>query len=243
MGHTAGLSLAGASLRRPKTTRRLLGALAERPDIWVALISGRGLRDLKGKVRLQGLCYVGNHGLELEDPQLRHVNPLARRCRPLLGRIGRRLEATLKPIQGAWVEDKGPTLSVHYRQVPDDRALLVRDGFHEVLRPYLEKGAVRVTTGKRVFEVRPPVRWTKGTVVNWLIQRRAAVKGEVSMVPVYIGDDQTDEDTFEALGRRGITVTVGKTNPLTCARYRVENPREVQKFLRLVLRLRRRVAP
>ncbi len=217
--------------------RRLLRRLAKLPGVWVAVVSGRALEDLQRMVRLGGLCYVGNHGLELEGTKMRYVNPAARRCQPVLRRIAAALRLRLRPIKGAWVEDKGLTLSVHYRRVDPAEKILVRNGLNEVVRPYQEKGQVRVTQGKEVFEVRPPVRWNKGTMVRWLLARREAMTG-AEVLPVYVGDDVTDEDAFEALGRRGITVAVGAAGPLTEAAYAVKSPADVKQFLALIVKAR-----
>jgi len=218
-------------------SRRLLQSLSKQRGIWIALVSGRALKEIQRLVGLKGLCYVGNHGLELAGPKIRHVNPTARKSRPVLKQIARRLEERLRPIAGAWVEDKGFTLTVHYRQVKPGKKLLVRSAFHEVVRPYEEEGQVRITAGKEVFEVRPPVPWTKGTVVTWLLARREAAARGGPVLPVVIGDDLTDEDAFKALGKRGITVAVGSSNPLTLARYRAASHSQVLKFLQRLLQV------
>jgi len=220
--------------RLPAETRRLLLSLSRQRGIWIALVSGRALKEIRRLVGLKGLCYVGNHGLELAGPKIRHVNPMARKSRPVLKRIAVSLRTELKKIPGAWVEDKGLTLAVHYRQVNPRKKLLVRSLFHEVVRPYGKKRQVRITEGKEVFEVRPPVRWTKGTAVTWLLARRRTLsRGPV--LPVVIGDDLTDEDAFKALGNRGITVAVGPSNPRTRARYGVASHLQVLSFLRRLL--------
>jgi len=219
--------------RLSATTRRLLGELSRQQRIWVAVVSGRSLKELRRRVGVQGLCYVGNHGLELAGPKIRHINPMARKSRPIIKKIAASLRKELKKIPGAWVEDKGLTLSVHYRQAEPVKKLLARRRFHEVVRPYAEKKQVRLTAGKEVLEVRPPVRWTKGSVVSWLLARRRALsRGPV--LPVYIGDDLTDEDAFRAIGKRGVTVRVGAGNPRTRARYRVRSPAEAARFLEII---------
>lgn len=216
---------------------QLLRRLAALPGVWVALVSGRALEELRRMVKIGGLCYVGNHGLELKGPRMRYVNPAARRCRPALRRIAAELRPQVRRINGAWLEDKGLTLTVHYRRVDPAEKILVRNGFYGVVRPYQEKGQVRVTAGKEVLEVRPPVRWDKGTMVRWLLARREAVTG-AEVLPVYVGDDVTDEDAFGALGRRGITVAVGPASPLTEAVYVVKSPSEVKRFLALIVSAR-----
>lgn len=218
--------------------RQLLRKLAAQPGIWVALVSGRELGELRRMVRLPRLCYVGNHGLELHGPKMRYLNPVARRSRPVMRRIAGALRSEIRGVKGAWVEDKGLSLSAHFRGVEPAEKILVRNGFYRVVRPYQEKGRVCVTSGKEVFEVRPPVRWDKGRMVRWLLARREAMTGQ-EVLPAYVGDDLTDEDAFEALGRRGITVAVGPGTPLTRAGYVVRSPLEVKRLLELILEARR----
>jgi len=225
----------------PEKKRRLLDQLSRMPDVEVAVISGRALGDLKKMVRLNRLCYVGNHGLELESPGFRYVNPVAAQCRPFMREMARRLSDVLRPIRGVWVEDKRYTLSVHCRSVPKEDEVLVKNGFYEVIRPYQEKRQARVTVGKHVFEVRPPVRWDKGTIVNWLLTRRLArMDGPKTFLLFYLGDDQTDEDAFETLRDRGITVRVGASSILTSARYAVRSPQDVERLLKMMLERRKK---
>lgn len=223
----------------PEPTRRLLRELNAQPGIWTAIVSGRSLEDVRRMVKVDTICYVGNHGLELQGPEMSHVNPLAKKSRPLMEEIARKLQAGIRRVPGAWVEKKGLTLSVHSREVlPTDR-LLVRNRFHAVLRPYQIKKQVRVTSGKEVFEVRPPVHWTKGTMVKWLLARRAGLSSKGTVLPVYIGDDTTDEDAFEAVGNKGITVLVGRSNLLSLAGYRVAAPADAVRFLKKLLEAKR----
>lgn len=228
--------------RLSQELRERLKKLSRLPGVWVALVSGRALQDLKQTVSVAGLFYVGNHGLEVQGPGLRHVNPAARKSRPVLRRIKQFLQKGLRPLPGAWVEDKGLTLSVHYRQVkPEDHSRVERL-VYEIAAPFLLKRQIRVTTGKMVCEVRPPVHWTKGTVVAWLLARESALSKGQKLLPLYAGDDLTDEDAFKALQGRGITIAVGRASPLTLARYRVGSPREISRLLREILEIRQETA-
>lgn len=227
--------------RLAEGTRRLLRRLSVEEGVWVAVVSGRALGDVRRRVGVNRICAVGNHGLELEGPELRYVNPTAKKCRPVLRRIARRLKQAVTALPGVWVEDKGFTLTLHFRQATPAGKKLARGVFQGVVRPYREKKQIRITAGKEVFEVRPPVRWTKGTAVRWLLARREALSHE-PVLPVYIGDDLTDEDAFRALGKRGISVVVGAGNPFTRAQYRVRSPAEVVSFLRRLLLISERGA-
>lgn len=221
-------------------TRRLLGRLAQEPGVWVALVSGRALRDLARMVRVRALYYVGNHGLEVAGPRLRYVNPIAQRRRPLMARLVGELGEAVQAFPGAWVEDKGLTLTVHYRGVAPAAIPPLQASVDEVIRPFRAQQSCVVTEGKCVIEIRPPVQWTKGTIVRWLVVRLAALSATGPVLPVYVGDDATDEDAFQALRGDGITIAVGPDDRPTAAHYRVASPAEVRRFLRRVCTLRRR---
>lgn len=216
----------------PADTKRLLQRLVSLPGLWIALVSGRALRDLKRMVGVRGLYYIGNHGLELQGPHLRYVNPVAQARRPLLKRIAGKLRAALQPIPGAWVEEKGFTFSVHWRAVPRS----AQRTFHQLLKaltaPYLKPGGIRLTRGKRVVEIRPAVDWDKGIVVDWLLKRLAGRDASTRHWITYLGDDQTDEDAFRVVNRLGGTsVFVGDPRRRTGARYWLKDPQAVHSWL------------
>lgn len=213
-------------------TKQLLTKLASRPNISVALISGRALRDLKALVGVAGLYYAGNHGLELQGPKLRYVHPIARKSRPLLRQIARSLKTALRPIPGAWVEEKGLTLSLHWRQIPRSAQDRFKRLVAERLVTYTTHGAIRVTRGKRVIEVRPPVAWNKGDALVWLLRRTSRSPAPTRHFMIYFGDDQTDEDAFRVVNRLGgVTVVVGSPTHRTTAQYRIKDCREVEVWL------------
>lgn len=225
-------------VRRPEkallspSTGKLLEKLRADPRYTLAVISGRSLRDVRKLVGLRGIVYAGNHGLELAGPKIRYINPHAKRARPLLARIARRLRRELGAVPGAAVENKGLTLTIHFRGVKAGERQLVGMIFDGITRPYRRKRKIRVARGKCVFEVRPPVKWNKGTMVLWILKRTEAIRKGEEILPVYLGDDLTDEDAFQALSGRGITVLVGDPNPLSRAGYRLSGVREVRTFLR-----------
>ena len=214
------------------TTRRLLDKLSHEPRYIVCIVSGRSLKDVKKLVGLEGLIYAGNHGLELEVPRLRFVIPRASETKPLLKRIADKLGSELRDIPGSSVEDKGLSLSVHFRCVRRGDLQRVKLIFEEITRPYLLRGEIRIAGGKKVFEVRPPISWNKGKVVTWLLKRPAIMGKTEITLPIYVGDDLTDEDAFRALLGTGITVYVGRPNTSSKAEYYLANVREVKSFLR-----------
>ena len=102
----------------PSEVKRHLERLRDLPGVYLAIISGRSLEDVWGKVGVSGITYVGNHGLEIEKPVGRHKKILSPVRKRELKRITQDLQNSLKEIPGILFEEKGPILSVHYRNVP-----------------------------------------------------------------------------------------------------------------------------
>ena len=214
----------------PEGTRALVARLAARPDTYVAVISGRGLEDIRARVGLEGVYYAGNHGLEIEGPGLRQVHEGALEALPQIAACAAELRARLAGVEGVILEDKGITLSVHYRLVSDEEEVArVR---REVLATCGDRAGLRITTGKRVLEVRPAVDWDKGQAIRFLVE---ALGLETTRAPVvFFGDDLTDEDAFRALRGRGdgvLVATAEEVRPDTAATALVESTEEVLELL------------
>lgn len=208
-------------------TRELLGALARK--FKVAVISGRRLQELKKLVSLGKIYYAGNHGLEISGPGGSFVLPQVARVRPTVSRICRELQNGLEGIAGTIVENKGLTASLHYRNVAPGEVARVKKIFDSIVRPYVDSGSVRITKGSRVWEIRPNYDWDKGKAVNWIL-KNSDPKGK--LLPIYLGDDRTDEDAFVALRGRGITVLVTKNRRRTNAEFYLRGVEEVKILLR-----------
>lgn len=205
--------------------RRLLGCGAD-----VAVVSGRGLADARERVAIAEIAYAGNHGMEIEGPDIHQVHPEAAAARPVLQRVAGEIGRDLQDVDGAIVEDKGLTLSIHFRLVSEADEDRVRNAVRAATADHRE---LRVTEGKKVLEVRPRVDWHKGRAVEFLLERLELPGG----TPVlYIGDDRTDEDAFEALRQRsdgggeGILVSGTPPGDSAAAAY-VRSPAEVAELL------------
>ncbi|NLX09232.1 MAG: trehalose-phosphatase [Chloroflexi bacterium] len=166
-------------------SRDLLAALHDHLAL-VAVISGRAAHDVQARVGLAGLVYAGNHGLEWWQDGESAPAPGVMAFRPALEAARRALEPHLLP--GMLSEDKGATLSIHYRQAADPADVEARFG------PLIERIAgehrLRVFRGRMVYEIRPPIDINKGSAFHDLItthQLDAAV---------YLGDDTTDVDAL-----------------------------------------------
>lgn len=177
----------------PEPTRRALERLMARPGVEVAVVSGRGLADVRALAAIPGIAYAGNHGMEIHGPGVDRIHPEAAAARPVLERAARELEEAIAAVPGAFVEDKELTLSVHFRLAPRDRL----DELHAIIRRVVDPlGGVHTTEGKQVIEVRPNVDWNKGKAVLFLLEQMRPPAGAPIL---YFGDDRTDEDAFRAL--------------------------------------------
>lgn len=214
--------------------KELIKCLVKTSVIQVVVISGRSLADVKEMVGIEGILYVGNHGWEIEGPAMNFESLIPVHVSSMMKKIKYELIAQLSDIQGVFVEDKGVTLSVHYRLASEDKGFLVKRIFDHVCMPFRRQNMVKVHAGKKVLELRPPVEWDKGKAAMWLLRKQEILKGRGKVLPVYIGDDSTDEDAFEALKNKGITVFVGKAK-FSSAQYCLAGPQEVTVFLRHIL--------
>ncbi len=197
------------------------------------MVSGRGLEDLRCRVDVDGLVYAGNHGLEIDGPELEFIHPDAAQLTGKISEIFVRLEETLGRLPGVVGENKRLSLSFHYRQTPDEWIPQVEELFCQVVAPAVEKGLAKITRGKKVLEVRPNLDWGKGHAIQ-------QINGACSSVELtsFFGDDLTDEDGFEVVNRlEGVSVMVGPARQPTKAQYRVDSPPEVAQTLDLLLSL------
>ncbi len=176
----------------PRRTRAALDRLMAMGGVTVAVVSGRGLADVRERAAIPGIAYAGNHGMEIEGAGLHRIHPEAAAARPELEEVAAVIEPTLEGIDGAFLEDKGLTLSIHYRMAPD-HAEEVRE---IVLEAAGGRAGLAVTEGKMVVEVRPRVEWHKGKAVLFLLDQ---VRPPPDAPVLYLGDDRTDEDAFRAL--------------------------------------------
>ncbi|MEE9204582.1 MAG: trehalose-phosphatase [Nitrospirales bacterium] len=130
-------------------------------------------------------------------------------------------------MKGVIIERKKYSVAVHYRLVADNHLNVVRETVNAVLSHHTD---LRKMEGKKVYELQPRVDWNKGKAVIWLLQKLQL--DEASALPLYLRDDITDEDAFHALKDCGFSIVVEKTSRPTAARYALDNPNEVQEFLR-----------
>jgi trehalose 6-phosphate phosphatase len=196
----------------------------------VVVVSGRGREDVARRVGLPHLIYAGSHGFDIAGPGIEHR--VAPELPPLVARVAARLAAEVAPIAGAEVEPKEWTVAVHFRRVAAGEVAAVEAAVDRAVAAHEE---LVKAGGKMVWEVRPAFPWDKGRAVLHVLV--ALGLGGAEVLPVYVGDDLTDEDAFRALRGRvggGVGVRVadealGGTE--TAAEYELAGPEEVPELL------------
>ncbi|UMB68528.1 trehalose-phosphatase [Mycobacterium paraterrae] len=196
----------------------------------VAILSGRDLADVRERVGLPGLWYAGSHGFELTGPDgMHHQNDEAAAAIPVLAEAASELAEQLAGIAGVAVEHKRFGVAVHYRNAARDRVGEVT----AAVRDAGQRTALRVTTGREVIELRPDVDWDKGKTLRWVLDYIRDNEGGGRLLPIYLGDDITDEDAFDAVADDGIAIMVRHTDDgdrATAAHYALDDPDQVREF-------------
>ena len=216
--------------------KNLLSRLSRMPNCKITIMSGRALSDVSEKVGLKNIVYVGNHGFEIKGPKIKFKSPVSRKYRKILKEIKVKLKKDLLPFKGVFIEDKRYCLAVHYRRADKNDMSAIASKFHVATFIDEFRNNIQVRSGKMTREIRPPIIWNKGMASLWLLDKQASIMKDKGMkvIPVYIGDDLTDEDAFQVLRNKGLTIFVGK-HKNTKARFYLKDTGEVEKFLEFIL--------
>ena len=216
-----------------KETRNVVRQLSKLCE--VAILSGRDAEDVKKLVKIDHIAYAGSHGFDILTADGKRKN--SRRWNaflPIIDRAERDLRRRTKGISGVLVERKKFAISVHFRNVSASQIKELEKHFNSVASCFSRK--LRKSKGKKVFELLPKVKWNKGKALLYLM-RAFGLSKEKEFIPVFLGDDLTDEDAFRVLREDGVGIIVGNEfNPNTLARFSLRNPEEVRRFLEKVKR-------
>jgi trehalose 6-phosphate phosphatase len=212
----------------PPRTRAAIERLAAL--VPVAILSGRDLQDVRRMVGIDGITYAGSHGFDLVRTD-GSVHQRGREFLPDLDAAERGLGPRLEGIPGARVERKAFAIAVHFRQADDDRVPEIDAAVAEVAA---EHPRLRRTGGKKIFELRPDLDWDKGKALDSLLEELGL--GGDDVLPIYVGDDDTDEDAFRAIagGGLGLVVRGERDARPTSARYALRDTEEARAFLELL---------
>jgi len=205
-------------VRVPQRVKRILQSLKEHSNVRLTIVSGRRLRDLQTMFGMEGVQTFGLHGAEEAGKK----TTLSKPSRLALARAKREVRSQLGILPGIWLEDKVLSLAVHYREAS---AAIIREAniiLLRILAPLSRN--LSLLNGEKVWELLPREIAGKGATIQELLASRAG-----RTLAIYAGDDATDESAFAALPDQ-ITVQVGNKKN-TCARFVLENPAEVLRFL------------
>nr|GEX12898.1 probable trehalose-phosphate phosphatase J [Tanacetum cinerariifolium] len=197
---------------------------------------------------LSELYYAGSHGMDIKGPSSRkhqkgNQNVLcqpAKEFLPMMTEVHEILLEKIKGIHGANVENNKFCLSVHFRCVDEENWGDLADRVKGVLKDYPK---LRLTQGRKVLEIRPTIKWDKGKAIEFLLESLGYANSK-DVLPIYIGDDRTDEDAFKVLRKRGqgFGILVSKIPKETQAVYSLQEPSEVMNFLQRLVAWKRAVA-
>ncbi|KAL2472002.1 putative trehalose-phosphate phosphatase G [Abeliophyllum distichum] len=224
-----------------------------------AIITGRSRDKVYELVRLKELYYAGSHGMDImfpaedmasgnrsictkyTDQQGKEVNLFqpASEFLPMINEVFRTLVEITKNIKGAKVENHKFCVSVHYRNVDENSWPIVAQFVYDILKDYPR---LRLTHGRKVLEVRPMIDWDKGKAVEFLLESLGFSSNQ-DVLPIYIGDDRTDEDAFKVLqsGNRGYGILVSTVPKETNAFFSLRDPSEVKEFLESLVRMKQQL--
>ena len=209
------------------STRQTVSDLAT--HVSVAILSGRDLDDIRQRVNIDGIVYAGSHGFDIAGPRnLR--KQVAAEFLPIIDAAEKELKEQLADTHGVLLERKRFSIAAHYRQAHESGVVKVTQALNEAVARHSE---LRTIASKQVFELQPNIDWNKGRAVLWLLETLGLEQPEV--IPLYIGDDLTDEDAFRALRQRGVGIVVSELPRPTAARYVLKSPAEVERFLREIV--------
>ncbi|SRR3989339_768682 len=212
-----------------REARETLARLSRKPNVSIAIISGRALHDVKAKAGVPRIIYAGSHGFDIEGCGIKFSVPIPRGTKKLLSAIEKELHARFAGSFGVLIEHKGSSLTFHYRGVKPSGRQTVKRALLKYIRPYIRSGKVQLHRGKEVFEIGAPVLWHKGMAVRYLLSKCKSR----AVLPVYFGDDVNDIAAFKELRKTGITVSVGKKR-MPSAQMNVRSPREVLAVLKQI---------
>jgi trehalose-phosphatase len=196
-------------------------------EVTVGIVSGRDLEDLRRRVGLDSVFLAGSHGFDIAGPRgWRETLQKGTEFLSDLDAAESALREHVETIEGTVVERKKFSIAVHYRKVRQADVGRVVERVERVLEQQqrLHKGR-----GKKVIRLQPAIDWDKGHAVDWLLERLGLDRQ--GALPLYLGDDVTDEDAFRSLAGRGVTVAVRDGDRRTAADFALADPDDVRRFL------------
>ncbi|XP_014221069.1 alpha,alpha-trehalose-phosphate synthase [UDP-forming] A isoform X1 [Trichogramma pretiosum] len=217
----------------PLETKNVLQRLSNLPDVYIAIISGRNVNNVKSMVGIEGITYAGNHGLEILHPDgSKFVHPMPAVFESKVASLMQALQDQLCK-DGAWVENKGALLTFHYRETPMER----RPQMVEQAKKLIEETGFKACAAHCALEAKPPVEWNKGRASIYILRTAFGLDWSERIRIIYAGDDNTDEDAMKALKGMAATFRVASSHIIrTSAERRLPSTDSVLTMLKWVER-------
>jgi trehalose 6-phosphate phosphatase len=194
----------------------------------VAIVTGRDKEDVENLVGLDELVYAGSHGYIISGPNglfMEHAD--SKKIIPKLDEIEKELKKELNErTKGTQLDRKRYAIGVHFRNArPEDEPVV-----HEIVNKMISRHkGFKTGEGKKILEIKPDLDWHKGKAVEWIL-KALKLSDRNNIMPVFIGDDITDEDAFKTLQDEGIGILVGGHGQQTAAKYALKNVFQVREF-------------
>nr|APZ77037.1 trehalose-6-phosphate synthase [Gampsocleis gratiosa] len=224
----------------PNETKNVLERLSNMSDVYIAIISGRNVNNVKSMVGIEGITYAGNHGLEILHPDgSKFVHPMPVEYEDKVSELLKCLQEQVCK-EGAWVENKGALLTFHYRETP----MGLRPEMVAKARELIIKAGFKAGDAHCAIEAKPPVQWNKGRASLYILRTAFGVDWSERIRIIYAGDDVTDEDAMEALKGMAATFRVTSSHIVrTAAERRLPSTDSILTMLKWVERHMNRREP
>ena len=183
--------------------RDWLVALMRKNNIEVGVVTGRAQPDAKDRVRIDRMLIASDHGYEIWRGH-KKLFSIGSEFTAKMKKLGAAVYKKFGSIPGVSIEQKDYSVALHYRHVDVKKQNWLVKEYMEMIRPILKEQNLELMKAKKLFEVRPKKFWDKGKSSKWIWENIAP-----RYLPVYFGDDTTDEDAFRELKKVGITIRVG----------------------------------
>lgn len=207
----------------------LISQLADSPNVRVSIVSGRRLAHIRKLIPIEGILLAGTYGVEMQKPDGEEIHQIDyESIRPTLDSLKPRWQELINDKQGFYLEDKGWALAIHARNAEEKEGLQVLEDAEkmltaDVLGEYLQK-----IHSYRFLEIGPN-NADKGHALRYLFDKFHWRDS----IPIYIGDDDKDEEAFQAINEKnGFSILVSKEERTTEAGYILSSPIEVHQWLR-----------
>ncbi|MFN2185025.1 MAG: trehalose-phosphatase [Anaerolineae bacterium] len=213
----------------------LIARLAQHPQFRVAVVSGRRLRHVQRLIPVPGVLLAGTYGIELQTAEGERIDRLEfDRLRPTLDSLKPKWAALIAEREGFFLEDKGWALALHARFAAEDEAEQVLADARRLASAAIEHTGAemfRLLGGHKFLEIGPRLAH-KGLTVAYLLDRYSWP----GALPLYLGDDDKDEEAFGVIKERGgVAVVVAPQPRPSKADLRLRSPQAARRWLETLL--------